>query len=177
MKKLSVDYVAAHFDKYPVAGISQALRVLDAFTTAIIQIAAMMVAIYAVQVVLRMREEEVRSRLVPLLLRLVDDGGFGGSGCPRSDLSRAISSAHCPNCGAPEEGGTSAECAFCGVTLNDGLRGWLLTAVRSAQEAAEKAAVVNGPAAALTPRPTSASSTRCCRPGNSIPTGGTSTAG
>ena len=42
-------------------------QMLDAFTTAIIQIAAMMVAIYAVQIVLRMREEEVRSRLEPVL--------------------------------------------------------------------------------------------------------------
>ena len=45
-------------------------QMLDAFTT-IIQIAAMMVAIYAVQILLRMREEEVRSRLEPVLAAAV----------------------------------------------------------------------------------------------------------
>jgi SAM-dependent methyltransferase len=32
VKKLSVDYVAAHFDKYPVAGITQAMRAVRALT-------------------------------------------------------------------------------------------------------------------------------------------------
>jgi SAM-dependent methyltransferase len=32
VKKLSLDYVSAHFDKYPVAGLSQALRLLRAVT-------------------------------------------------------------------------------------------------------------------------------------------------
>ncbi len=32
VKKLSLDYVAAHFDKYPVAGITHAFRVLRAIT-------------------------------------------------------------------------------------------------------------------------------------------------
>ena len=40
---------------------------LDAFITSMIEIAGMMAAIYAVQVLLRMREEEVRGRLEPVL--------------------------------------------------------------------------------------------------------------
>ncbi|MEO6437014.1 MAG: TIM44-like domain-containing protein, partial [Tepidisphaeraceae bacterium] len=55
----------------------------------------------------------------------------------KSDVTQAISSAHCPGCGAPERGGTSAACEHCGVTLNDGRHGWVLTAVRSVQEARE----------------------------------------
>ena len=34
MKKLSIDYVAAHFDKYPVAGITQTLRLVRGVTPA-----------------------------------------------------------------------------------------------------------------------------------------------
>jgi ABC-2 type transport system permease protein len=40
---------------------------LDAFITSFVEMAGMMVAIYAVQVLLRMREEEVRGRLEPVL--------------------------------------------------------------------------------------------------------------
>ena len=42
-------------------------RVLDAFFTSMLELAGMMVAIYAVQVLLRMREEETRGRLEPVL--------------------------------------------------------------------------------------------------------------
>ena len=40
---------------------------LDAWFTSMIEMAGMMVAIYAVQVLLRMREEEARGRLEPVL--------------------------------------------------------------------------------------------------------------
>lgn len=40
---------------------------LDALITSFIELAGMMVAVYAVSVVLRMREEEVRGRLEPVL--------------------------------------------------------------------------------------------------------------
>ena len=53
----------------------------------------------------------------------------------RSDVNQAISSAHCPGCGAPEKGGASNACEFCGMTLNDGRHGWVLTAVRTVPEA------------------------------------------
>jgi uncharacterized tellurite resistance protein B-like protein len=43
-----------------------------------------------------------------------------------SDLGRAISSAHCPNCGAPEASATSNACEFCGQVLNDPGRMWVL---------------------------------------------------
>jgi len=42
-------------------------RILDAFFTSMLELAGMMVAIYAVQVLLRMREEETRGRLEPVL--------------------------------------------------------------------------------------------------------------
>jgi hypothetical protein len=44
----------------------------------------------------------------------------------KTDIAKGISSAHCPNCGAPESGGTSGACEFCGTALNDGSNGWVL---------------------------------------------------
>jgi uncharacterized tellurite resistance protein B-like protein len=44
----------------------------------------------------------------------------------KSDTDKSISSAHCPTCGAPEGGGTSGVCEFCGATLNDGSQTWAL---------------------------------------------------
>jgi uncharacterized tellurite resistance protein B-like protein len=44
----------------------------------------------------------------------------------KSDTDKSISSAHCPTCGAPEGGGTSGVCEFCGATLNDGSKTWAL---------------------------------------------------
>ena len=64
----------------------------------------------------------------------------------KSEVNLAISSAHCPGCGAPEKGGTSPACEHCGVTLNDGRHGWVLTAVRSPQEAHALLAPLRGAA-------------------------------
>ncbi len=51
----------------------------------------------------------------------------------QTDVAKAVSSAHCPNCGAPESGGASNACDFCGTVLNDGSQGWvLIKAVESA---------------------------------------------
>src|SRR5258706_7367363 len=44
----------------------------------------------------------------------------------QTDTDKAISSAHCPTCGAPEGGGASGVCEFCGATLNDGRQSWAL---------------------------------------------------
>lgn len=44
----------------------------------------------------------------------------------RSNPDQSISSAHCPNCGAPESGGVSGACEFCGIILNDGSKTWAL---------------------------------------------------
>jgi uncharacterized tellurite resistance protein B-like protein len=44
----------------------------------------------------------------------------------KSDTDKSISSAHCPTCGAPESGGASGVCEFCGATLNDGSQSWAL---------------------------------------------------
>jgi predicted lipid-binding transport protein (Tim44 family)/uncharacterized tellurite resistance protein B-like protein len=52
-----------------------------------------------------------------------------------TDAGMAVSSAHCPKCGAPESGGTSNACEFCGQVLNDGTRSWILTAIRTAADA------------------------------------------
>jgi tellurite resistance protein len=58
-----------------------------------------------------------------------------------TDADRAISSAHCPGCGAPEPGNTASNaCPFCGAVLNDGTRGWILTAVRTSAQARMKLA-------------------------------------
>jgi uncharacterized tellurite resistance protein B-like protein len=50
----------------------------------------------------------------------------------KSDPGKGVSSAHCPNCGAPITSDLSSGCAFCGTVLNDGTRGWVLTAITSA---------------------------------------------
>jgi predicted nucleic acid-binding Zn ribbon protein len=50
-----------------------------------------------------------------------------------SDPGTSLSSAHCPNCGAPVTSDLSPACTFCGTVLNDGSRGWVLSAVTSAQ--------------------------------------------
>jgi hypothetical protein len=47
----------------------------------------------------------------------------------KTEAAKGISSAHCPNCGAPESGGTSGACEFCGTALNDGSHGWVLDAM------------------------------------------------
>ena len=44
-----------------------------------------------------------------------------------TDLGKGISSAHCPSCGAPESGGTSNACEYCGAVLTDGTHGWVLS--------------------------------------------------
>jgi len=49
----------------------------------------------------------------------------------KTDASKSISSAHCPNCGAPESGGASDACEFCGTVLNDGQHGWVLQDILS----------------------------------------------
>lgn len=43
-----------------------------------------------------------------------------------TDVGKGISSAHCPNCGAPASNSASSACDFCGTVLNDGSRGWVL---------------------------------------------------
>src|SRR5207247_7999278 len=44
----------------------------------------------------------------------------------KSDTDKAIASAHCPTCGAPESDSASGVCDFCGATLNDGSKTWAL---------------------------------------------------
>jgi predicted lipid-binding transport protein (Tim44 family) len=46
----------------------------------------------------------------------------------RTEVGTGIASAHCPNCGAPESGGASNACEFCGTVLTDGAHGWVLDA-------------------------------------------------
>ena len=49
----------------------------------------------------------------------------------KTDVAKGISSAHCPNCGAPESGGITGACEFCGTALNDGSNGWVLDNILS----------------------------------------------
>jgi hypothetical protein len=44
----------------------------------------------------------------------------------RTDADKSITSAHCPNCGAPESQSIENKCAACGTVLNDGSRNWVL---------------------------------------------------
>ncbi len=44
----------------------------------------------------------------------------------KSDITQSVSSAHCPKCGAPESGGDTHTCQYCGAVLNDGGNDWVL---------------------------------------------------
>jgi uncharacterized tellurite resistance protein B-like protein len=44
----------------------------------------------------------------------------------KTDPDKGVSSAHCPNCGAPILDDTSNSCGFCGTVLNDGSNDWIL---------------------------------------------------
>jgi hypothetical protein len=46
----------------------------------------------------------------------------------KTDLSQALSSAHCPGCGAPAGAGLAAACEYCGLVLNSGEHDWVLAA-------------------------------------------------
>jgi tellurite resistance protein len=63
---------------------------------------------------------------VHTLYRLVRKAGVS------SDPGASVSSAHCPNCGAPITSDLSSACAFCHVVLNDGTRGWILREITPA---------------------------------------------
>ncbi len=47
------------------------------------------------------------------------------SGC-QTNIQSGISSAHCPNCGAPLSDDTADSCPYCGTVLTDGSHGWVL---------------------------------------------------
>jgi uncharacterized tellurite resistance protein B-like protein len=49
----------------------------------------------------------------------------------RTNVDGSISSAHCPNCGAPQEKVTEVRCGSCGMVLNDGSH-WLLARAEGA---------------------------------------------
>jgi uncharacterized tellurite resistance protein B-like protein len=44
----------------------------------------------------------------------------------KTDADAAVSSAHCPQCGAPVTTDIANACQFCNTILNDGARGWVL---------------------------------------------------
>lgn len=70
-------------------------------------------------------EQSAVSRMLLVLARRVG---------VQSNPDQSISSAHCPNCGAPESGGTSGSCDSCGATLNDGSVTWALEAAMDLAE-------------------------------------------
>jgi len=52
-----------------------------------------------------------------------------------TDIGKGISSAHCPTCGAPDPGGATNSCEYCGTVLNDGAHGWVLSDVSNRADA------------------------------------------
>ncbi len=46
-----------------------------------------------------------------------------------TDVRLSLSSAHCPNCGAPEQNVTDHICPYCQTVRNDGSKGWVLESV------------------------------------------------
>jgi tellurite resistance protein len=51
---------------------------------------------------------------------------LGRTSGSQTDAGKSISSAHCPNCGAPDSSDTSNACPYCNTVLNDGAHGWIL---------------------------------------------------
>ncbi|QOV88039.1 TIM44-like domain-containing protein [Humisphaera borealis] len=51
---------------------------------------------------------------------------LGRSPAARTNPDQSIASAHCPSCGAPEVGGSAANCGHCGTPLNLGTQQWAL---------------------------------------------------
>ncbi len=51
---------------------------------------------------------------------------LGRTAGSQTDAGKSISSAHCPNCGAPVSSDTSNACEFCNTVLYDPSRGWIL---------------------------------------------------
>jgi uncharacterized tellurite resistance protein B-like protein len=47
----------------------------------------------------------------------------------KSDISKALSSAHCANCGAPAGESTSNACEYCSTVLNSGSHDWVLDGI------------------------------------------------
>ena len=48
-----------------------------------------------------------------------------------SDISRALASAHCANCGAPATENRSHSCDYCGTSMNSGEHDWVLESIDS----------------------------------------------
>jgi hypothetical protein len=71
----------------------------------------------------------------------------------RTDADKSITSAHCPNCGAPESQSIENKCAACGTVLNDGSRNWVLTDWLSLADPAAQALLGNRAAEARLPVP------------------------
>ncbi|NQU19646.1 MAG: TIM44-like domain-containing protein, partial [Candidatus Nealsonbacteria bacterium] len=57
----------------------------------------------------------------------------------KTDAGLAVSSSHCPGCGAPEEDLTSHACEFCGEVLGDGSHDWVLLEIHPTQNEHGKA--------------------------------------
>ena len=54
---------------------------------------------------------------------------LGRQASARTSVDNSMSSAHCPNCGAPQMLGMSNSCEACGTVQNDGKGSWVLTAM------------------------------------------------
>jgi tellurite resistance protein len=66
------------------------------------------------------RTRERKSSIITTLLRLERRADA------RSDPGETVSSAHCGGCGAPDAGGETDACEYCGEVMNDGKRDWVL---------------------------------------------------
>jgi hypothetical protein len=49
----------------------------------------------------------------------------------KSDIKRTLASAHCTNCGAPEDDLTANTCEYCGTPLNNVAHDWILESIES----------------------------------------------
>jgi len=85
-----------------------------------------------------------------------------------SNADLAISSAHCPNCGAPQQETTANACESCGTVLNDGRTSWVLLEAESAATTAGQRILeeLNSAARAQDTSSVSAVSASASPPGN-----------
>jgi hypothetical protein len=66
------------------------------------------------------RRRDRKSSIITTLLLVERNAGV------QSEQGAAVASAHCASCGAPDAGGETDACEYCGEVMNDGKRDWAL---------------------------------------------------
>ncbi|HNW33760.1 MAG TPA: TIM44-like domain-containing protein [Candidatus Ozemobacteraceae bacterium] len=62
-----------------------------------------------------------------------------------TNIKLSLSSAQCPNCGAPEQDVADPVCPYCQAVRNDGSKGWVLQSILPADAAAYRKMILSAP--------------------------------